>query len=408
MVELITLIELGFLAATCIGLGVGIGSLSALPLLFLIFVSHGIMILSFQQFFGSLAQRLSRQFRATLMLLPLAAVSLSWLLPELIERTHLQTFSMWTDRLDTVSSFLPARFLLESAWALHEGSSTLGTLFQTMIVSILVTTLVMGMAFGFVARERPLVHENQDVQPGSLWSFGSPMIGIARLQWASLLQSLPGRFGLVMPLFTIILIRGPLALLLSGKSWSVPIAFYYASVAGANLLFNQFGLDRHGVKGLFLLPIEPIAILRGKILGFAAWQALQALMLVGLLMLTGHWDAREMLVGLLLYGVVFILLAMVGQFTSIWNPNPLKKNGLRAAQPPLSVMALMFGTLGMAGFGSVLLLGLVGALLPGWEIPILLLSLLLLGGVFYGLMNIYARYLVQNRETLVEVLGSEG
>ena len=64
-----------------------------------------------------------------------------------------------------------------------------------------------------------------------------------------------------------------------------------------------------------------------------------------LLALTGHRDVKELLVGLMLYGCVFLILAMVGQFASIWQPRPLRKNGLRASQPPLVVVMIMFGTL---------------------------------------------------------------
>ena len=59
-----------------------------------------------------------------------------------------------------------------------------------------------------------------------------------------------------MPLITIVLVRGPMAELIPGRGWTAPIAFGYAALAGTNLLFNQFGLDRHGVKVLFLLPVD--------------------------------------------------------------------------------------------------------------------------------------------------------
>jgi len=168
--------------------------------------------------------------------------------------------------------------------------------------------------------------------------------------------------------------------------------------ASANLLFNQFGLDRHGVKVLFLLPVDPLALLRGKLIGFAAWQSVQALMLFVLLVVTGKGEPMEFVIGLLLYACVFLILAMVGQFASIWQPRPLRKNGLRAAQPPLAIVLIMFGTLATAG---ALLYGVLFVMkrnAPGWEVPVLLGVGALLFAMVFPVVNFNALFLERNRE----------
>jgi hypothetical protein len=269
-------------------------------------------------------------------------------------------------------------------------------------------TAVLGLvAWQFVAREKPLAIEHDRRKPVRLWSFASQVMGVARLQWESLARSIPGRFGLVMPLVTLVLIRGPLAEL-TGRGWTAPIAFGYASLAGTNMLFNQFGLDRHGVKVLFLLPVEPGALLRGKLLGFGAWQAVQAGLLAVLLSLTGKGEPLELLIGVLLYANIFLILAMVGQFASIWQPRPLRKNGLRAAQPPLAVILLMFGTLGTAGGLLYGVLYGLKAFAPAWQVPALLIVGALLFALVFPVIAFNTLFLERNRERLVEVLGSAG
>jgi hypothetical protein len=404
--EAITFVELLALLVVCVG--ASIGAPVATPLFGLLFVTHAVALLALQQLAGSIAQRLSRRLRAMLIFLPVAAITLPSLLPLIIKRTDRASFESWGDRLAAVTRWLPARAVLESARALVKGELSLASLAWATVVPVVLVLLIVVIAYQFVAREKPLTIDTATGKPAKLWTFASQTLGIARLTWESLSQSLPGRFGLVMPLITIVLIRGPLAEILPGRGWTAPIAFGYAALAGTNLLFNQFGLDRHGVKVLFLLPLEPMAMLRGKLLGFAAWQGLQAGLLLVLLALTGHRDPIELLVGLLLYACVFLILAMVGQFASIWQPRPLRKNGLRASQPPLLVVMMMFGTLITAGG---LLYGVtfgVRTFFPGWELPVLLGIGGLLTAMVFPVLAFNALFLERNREKLVEVLGSAG
>ena len=404
--EAITLIELTALGVAC--LGAALGAPLATPLFLLLFATHALALLCLQQLAGSIAQRLSRRLRAMLIFLPVAAITLPSILPMIARRTDRAAFETWTDRLSSVTRWLPARAVLEAAQDLVTGKLNAAALVWATMGPVVLVAVIVFVAYEFVSRERPFTQDTTTGPKPKSWTFKAQSWGIARLTWESLSESLPGRFGLVMPLVTIVLIRGPMAELIPGRGWTAPIAFGYAALAGTNLLFNQFGLDRHGVKVLFLLPIEPQALLRGKLLGFAAWQGLQAGLLTVLLALTGKHDVKELLIGLMLYTCVFLILAMVGQFASIWQPRPLRKNGLRASQPPLVVVLLMFGTLLTAGG---LLFGItfgIRTFAPGWELPVLLGIGTALLGLVFPVLAFNALFLERSREKLIEVLGSSG
>ncbi len=402
--EAITLVELLGLLSACVGLCLGapIGT----PWFLVLGVAHALALLALQQLAGSVAQRLSRRLKAMLVFLPIVAVATSTLLPLLERRATHDDVATWLDRVGALTAWLPARQLLEATRGLVQGEPDVVALLAALAAQGAMVAVTGAAAFLFVSRERPVTLDTDTSQPARLWSFRRPASGIARLQWESLMQSLPGRFGLVIPLVTIILVRGPLAELVSGHGSTAQVSFGYAALAAANLLFNQFGLDRHGVKVLLLLPIEPMDLLRGKLWGFAAWHALQALLLLGLLVLTGRHPVPELASGLLVYACVFLLFVIVGQFASLWQPRPLRKNGMRASQPPLSVGLLIVGT--MLG-GGVMLFGLVfgaRALAPSLEVPALALLAGALALVLVPAMRFNAHYLERSRERLVEVLGS--
>jgi hypothetical protein len=404
--EVITLFELCALGVVC--LGASVGAPWGAPFFLVLFLTHAVALLALQQLFGSLAQRLSRQLRAMLVLLPIAAVSMSYLAPLLAKYVTGNEYVTWGDRLARVQGLFPAGWTMRAAHEVTQGQVSAAAVLGAVVFPVVLAGLLLVAAWQFVAREKPLAIEHDRTRPVRLWSFRSQLMGVARLQWESLSRSLPGRFGLVMPLLTLVLIRGPLAELIPGRGWTAPIAFGYASLAGTNLLFNQFGLDRHGVKVLFLLPVEPLALLRGKLLGFAAWQAVQAGLLAGLLALTGRGEPGELVIGVLLYADIFLILAMVGQFASIWQPRPLRKNGLRAAQPPLVLVLMMFGTLGTAGG---LLYGVLSGLkraAPDLQIPVLLGVGVALFALAFPIVAFNAVFLERSREKLVEVLGSAG
>lgn len=402
IVEPITLVELTGLTLFCGGACVG--APAAAPYFLVLLVTHGLALLSIQQAVGSFAQRIAKRFRVVLLFLPLAGMSMSWLAPQLAAKAQSGSFDSWLGWLELSTRWLPARGLFDAAHG-NVGPLRIAVALITPVVLLGGVTL---LAFVLVSRERDADFSNDSGKPATLWSFRSQTMGIARLQLQTLATSIPGRFGLLMPLLTLVLIRGPLAMVFTGKAWTAQVAFAYASLAGANLLFNQFGLDRHGVKVLLLLPIEERAILRGKLLGFAVWQSLQAALLFGLLILSGQRDLLDLFAGLALYLCVFLIFSIAGQFTSIWQPRPLQRGGLRSAQPPLLVVLFMMGVLLSTGLLLYALRFAFATFVPGWELAGFLVFALILLAALVPALELNTRFLSRSRERLVETLGASG
>ncbi len=400
--EPITVVELGGLALLC--LGACIGAPRATPYFLVLLLTHGLALLSMQQLVGSFAQRITKRFRVVLVLLPLLGVSMSWLAPTMAKYARSGSLDVWLERLELATRWLPSRALLEAARG--------GTSGWQVAVALVTPFALLGgvtlLAYLLVSRERDDGPVESNGPAEKLWSFDSQTAGIARLQWRTLSTSIPGRFALLMPLLTLVLIRGPLAEVFTGRAWTAQVAFAYASLAGTNMLFNQFGLDRHGVKVLLLLPIESHALLRGKLIGFAAWHAVQAALLFVLLLLSGQRDLLDLFAGLALYTCVFLIFSMVGQFASIWQPRPLQKNSLRSTQAPVLVVLLTLGTLSVTGGALYALRFVVTTFLPGWELGAFLLFGLLLLGALFPVMALNTAFLSRNRERLVETLGASG
>lgn len=399
--EPITIVELTGLLLMCIGASIGAprGTLLFLTL----FVTHALGLLSMQQLVGSFTQRLAKRFRTLLIFLPFAGGALSWAGPRIAESARAGSFDVWLARIEKITRWVPARLLLENA---RSGSAT-GALAATMTAVAMVGGITL-LAFILVSRERDAEQLESGGRAAPLWSFESHTVGIARLQFRTLAGSMPGRYAFLMPLLTLVLIRGPLAMLFTGRAWTAQVAFAYASLAGTNLLFNQFGLDRHGVKVLLLLPIEPLAMLRGKLIGFAGWQSLQAAFLTVLLLASGRNDPMDLLAGIALYICVFLVFSMVGQFASIWQPRPLQRAGLRSNQPSLLVVLLTLSTL--MGTGLVLfgLRAAVTHFAPGWELAAFAVFAIVLLIALFPVTVLNAAFLTRNREQLVETLGASG
>jgi hypothetical protein len=172
------------------------------------------------------------------------------------------------------------------------------------------------------------------------------------------------------------------------------------------MLFNQFGLDRHGVKALFLLPVDGRAVLTGKQVGFAAWQAVQAVFLTILLVLSGQHDPFALLLGLALGACSFLIVSTVGQFMSIWQPHPLTKNGMRGARPPLVVVLVTLVTVFGSGGGLMVAASSMFERSPALSVVVFSVLALGLGLVAAGVNRFNAGFLEVSRERLVESLGA--
>ena len=239
----------------------------------------------------------------------------------------------------------------------------------------------------------------------SLWTFDRADHGIAKLSWHTIMGSQIGRFGFIVPLFSIVLIRGPLAQLVGRGSWNVPAAFMYVSLSASSLQLNQFGLDGHGVKCLFFLPIRIEDILRGKMRGLALYQGAQAIVLALLLPLACKVTVNEIVGGLLLAACFFFVQSTVGRYTSVSMPRAISRTQMRASSTPVALVLL---GMGLSAASSVVFGGaywLCQNHAPQALVPVM-------GGLALTMYVIHdrltpdaVRYALSKRDKLIEALG---
>lgn len=238
-----------------------------------------------------------------------------------------------------------------------------------------------------------------------LWTFRTPVVGLGRLAWETLMSSHLGKFGFLVPLMTLVLLKGPFAQLKGQGHWGIPGAFAYLSLAGSQMVFNQFGLYHHGIKTLLLLPVSSKQLLQGQALGLGAYLGTQALILVLLLGLVSHPSPLDLVAGIGLMACFFFVQTTIGHFTSVAMPRTMPRDSLKSGGMPLLMVAISLGST----LGCSLLFG--GAwlacawLAPAW-VPVLMLGLAGLCGLAYWLLlPVSAEFLSEKREKLVEVLG---
>jgi hypothetical protein len=269
-----------------------------------------------------------------------------------------------------------------------------------------VVALLMVLGARLVARES----QSERAVPVSrgtdrLWTFRGPAEGIGRLHFRTLMASHLGKFAFLMPVMTLVLLKGPFAQFRGQSLWSVPAAFAYLSLVGNNVVLNQFGLDRHGVKTLLLLPVTSQDLLKGKLLGMAAHQGLQALLLVTLLAAFDGAGPAALIAGTLMLGCVFLAQSAIGQWTSAWAPRPMPMDSVKNSNMPFAIGMLSLATSGLwtGLFGG--LYALTTWLAPLWLVPVMALSFLLTLAAHLAILPAAAAFLDRRREVLVERLG---
>ena len=398
-------------------LGIGAAAPRTLVLLPVLLVETLLMLLALQLLVGGLASALVRRLRLALVgLAVLAWMGSTLMSPGLPKRgggqparalqaaqvERIQTLGRSVSRaLEVLPTHRAARSLAmarEGRW----GAALVSHLYPLGLLA-----LVMVLGARIMARETggTTAAAPQTRGPDRLWSFRHPAEGLGRLHFLTLMRSHLGRFAFLMPLLTVVLLKGPFAQFKANPLWTVPAAFAYLSLVANNFVFNQFGLDRHGVKGLLLLPVGSEDLLKGKLLGLAAHQALQALTLALLLMALDHAGPVPLLGGILLMGCIFLAQTSVGQWTSTWAPRPMAMDSLKNTNMPFALGLLSMGT-------SAVWASLFGGayVLLAWAAPRLLVPgmALLFGLVLTAhllLLPAAAAALDRRREKLVEALG---
>ncbi len=356
-----------------------------------------VLMLSVQLLVGSLANRLAQRLRfalAVLLVSPGVFILLvrPWLEKE--ERTGFKSSRHAWELASTLAAWLPSSMTFQPgarAW--------LGAAAQALAVgAVVVTAAVM------LWREHASSPDDSGGPVAPPWTFTRPVLGIARLQLVTLLGSHLGKGAFILPVIAVVLLRGFVAELTGRTDWMVPGAFLYTSFAATGLAFNQFGLDGHGVKALFLLPITEQQILKGKQLGYAGWQAMQVALLVVLLGVMHQPSLEHVAIGLLLFVCLFFLQGAVGQFFSTWLPRRLSPTSMKNGQVPITVALASLGTSlgGMAVFGGALF-GLRHSPIP----PVVGMAALALGCFLASrpALRFNARFLAENRDRVIEAVG---
>ena len=277
-----------------------------------------------------------------------------------------------------------------------------------LTLPMLVTTLILGsISYALLRREALPRNLNPAGSPSDERRFrgkDTPRRVMARLHLHHIIGSLQGRFGLVVPLITVVLIKGPLAAGGIGPELSLPGSIIYLALASTQFHFNQFGLDGQGVKTLFLLPVPMRDVLLGKTYGLLAYIAIQNAFLLALLVVIVRPRPEEMLSVTLLAASLAFAQLLEGHWISAMYPRPLamhrmNSTGLSGA----NLLPLGVGMVNAAVFGG--LYAVVSWQTPAERMTILFSLLLTMIAVYRTLLPRAARFVESRRETVVNLLG---
>lgn len=355
--------------------GVAVSQRGGYWLLPLAFAEAILALLVLQLLVGTLAERLVVRLRYALSALALAVWAGATLVAAAPEARHDDAASLEARTsglfrvvaaLGKAATALPSASVIRSFHAAGAKETAHAALLHAYPIALLVALVLF--ANRMVAREMGS-HAATDLGAVKLWSFKRPAAGLARLTFVSVMASRVGRFGLVVPLLVLVLVRGPLAAFAGQSAWTIPGAYAYLSLVANQFQLNQFGLDGHGVKSLLLLPLSERDIFAGKAWGLFFYQALAAAMLTVLLAGLQHAHALELCAGLMLFVAIVFMQNAVGRRTSVTMPRMMPRKDVRANATPIGLV--LVGLLVSIAGGSVMsgAFVLLSKWAPIWLVP---------------------------------------
>jgi hypothetical protein len=390
--------------------GIGLANPRLVPLLPVVALEGVAGVVVVQLLVGALAERIVRRIRVVLNALALVmavGLVLATMLPSHAQSTDPMTAALALvtraeGPLERAAVVLPTTWIARSLGALAEGR-VLAALGCHLVP--LAALALAGFAAAHMLQREAAGDVATDLPPERLWSFRTPLAGVARLQFATILDSRVGRFGLVFPLVVVVLVRGPLTVLVGRAPWAVPAAFIYVALLGTQFQLNQFGLDAHGTKALLLLPIDEADLFRGKARGIVLYQSLQALSLGVFLTAVQRPSFVELASGVLVFYAMVATENAVGRATSVLVPRMLPRKRMQSNATPLGLvlvalfMSLVFGgTLGVS-------FALLASRAPAYR-PLVAAGLLVIALAAQRLLLPHASRLLRRRkETLLAALG---
>ncbi|WP_394849857.1 hypothetical protein LZC95_20670 [Pendulispora brunnea] len=408
LLDLVPLMLSAMVIAHVVALGIALPR--AVPVLALVtFETIGFVLIT-QTVISSLAAALLRRLRIAFSAL-MGAIGFASLIfasavegpaPSLTAKAVMSRMTQARAAIEVAAEWFPGTWGIRSVRHAANGNYLAALAEHTYPLGV----LLVGVFFAsrLMAREVASGGIVASAQASRLWSFRSPAYGVARLTWLTLMDSALGRVGLIAPLLTIVLIRLPLLHWL-GTGLSTPGAYAYVALSTSAIQLNQFGLDGHGIKSLFLLPVSTEDLFRGKSWGLATYFLLQAVLLALLFALVQKTPTMEIVAGSFLGGAFFLTQNMVGRWTSAWLPRRLPRRDMRGTGAPgaLLLVSLALTVSTGAAFGG--LYAACQRFAPAWLVPVNVT-------VFTGLLildrltrPIAVRYFEERRERVLEAIG---
>jgi len=309
-------------------------------------------------------------------------------------------------RLGQVAVFLPGTQSVRGSLELVQGTVGPGLLRQLYPLACLGLLALAGARL-LAAEERD--QRRREVAPRSakaarLWSFAQPSQGIARLMGTAILKSHVGRFTFVMPIFPLVLFAGPLQRLGEG-SQALAIAVVYVLLATGSLVYNQFGLDRHGIKALFLLPVSGETLLQGKALALGLHGAALTVLTLALSLPFIRTSPLSVLSAFALGACLLVVNLAVGQWTSVWQPRALPWDSFNRTNLPFATAMVNLGVNAGAGGLFFGLNALLVWLVPGAAFPVMAaLAAALWGFYLKVVLPALGVYVDRHRERMLHAL----
>jgi hypothetical protein len=370
-------------------LGFAVARSDLVPRLLVLFPLHVFILTCTQFVLGELLAAVARRARIALVLVSVFAMGFSpraalWFGPGNDGAVqHLE-------RLAAVVRYLPTTRLL--------GSPASGFDALLRLLEGLAGPAVLLAAGAWVMSREQTAHATVATErERGLWSFETPLAGVARLHLATLFRTPIGRYSLIAPLFAMVMVPWAMQVLFGVQRASLAV-FIYAALGTVQFHFNMFGFDGPSVAELFRLPLASRTLMLGKQGAVLSLALLEGAALALFLRVVREEALGECLAGLCVFMTINLVMASLGRFVSVVWPRTLPRSGMRGSAPPLPVVLVnLLGTFAIAG-GLGVSHWLIQRWAPAWVLPWAALVLALGAALFAVTLAPGAAFLEARRD----------
>lgn len=247
---------------------------------------------------------------------------------------------------------------------------------------------------------------------GWLLIFPDEILAVTGKELRYLLRSSTGKLNIILaPLLSVLAValfreklQAPVLGMIPENVLLFAVLLYLATLS-SSFMYNAFAWEGTGVQAYFLHPVPLWRILAGKNLAILIYNlVLFCLCLVTWTAFVAAPDALTLVSCVLIFGNAFLILGAAGNFVSIMLPVARDISSMNSSP---SQTGTLFAFLSVIGTGVVLSLTMAIPAFMGW----LRLQPVFLGGllaiqllVYFPLLRLSARLLVERREALMETL----